>query len=548
MASPWPSLPLPSLPWTSWAGKFALISALAFPVFAQDSNASPQQGPITTLHSATHLVVLDVVVTDKSGKPVSNLSRDDFTVSEDKNAQMIASFERPDQHKYVIATTSLDPKSGEHRDRNASPALTILVIDCMNTEFLDIAYAREMVTKYLRTHGPRLPQPTALMMVTDTQLELVHDYTEDASLLQEALKRHEAEFPFRQGEGRAVVGSLDRLSDTLSCLEKIAAASKNFAGRKNVIWIGSGFPAIDLVLANGFSQGVLGSGGDLERAINAVSTTANEMWDARLAVYTIDPRGLQVTSPASINAQGLQATTPASIDAPSGTRTFESIASQTGARIFFNRNDLDVAISSSVDDGADYYTLSYYPTNGNWDGKFRNIKVTLANPNLKARTRKGYYATPDAPDTDTKIDSELAGAVKNPLSYRALGMSVSYKILGGTPRTARYTIAADRHDLGWHPAPDGDRRCSIMVVAMSVSRKSRVVKNDVKALEGTVKAGKFEKQMDKPMLFTFTGELPPDAVRLRVVVRDDRTGNIGTADLNVGEPVASNARANTRVR
>jgi hypothetical protein len=111
---------------------------------------------------------------------------------------------------------------------------------------------------------------------------------------------------------------------------------------------------------------------------------------------------------------------------------------------------------------------------------------------------------------------------------------------------ARYTIAADRHDLGWQPAtepaPNGDRRCSIMVVAMSVSRKSRVVKNDIKALEATVKSGKFEKQMDKPMLFTFTAELPPDAVRLRVVVRDDRTGNIGTADLNVNEPTVANIR------
>src|SRR5579859_7875525 len=74
-----------------------------------------------------------------------------------------------------------------------------------------------------------------------------------------------------------------------------------------------------------------------------------------------------------------------------------------------------------------------------------------------------------------------------------------------------------------------------MVVAMSVSRKERVAKTDIKALEGIVKAGKFERQMDKSMLFTFTGDLPADAVRLRVVVPDDKTGNIGTSDLSAGE-------------
>jgi hypothetical protein len=57
-----------------------------------------------------------------------------------------------------------------------------------------------------------------------------------------------------------------------------------------------------------------------------------------------------------------------------------------------------------------------------------------------------------------------------------------------------------------------------------------------------VKAGKFEKQMEKPMLFTFTGDLPVDAVRLRVVVRDDKTGNIGTEDLSTSE--SRMARAN----
>lgn len=501
------------------------LSLLAAPLCAQDSAAS-EQGPITTLRSTTRMVVLDVVVTDKSGRPVSTLTRSDFTITEDKTPQVIADFERPDQHRYSVTTEDSRTGERERSGRNVASAVTILVIDCLNTEFLDTAYAREMVTKYLRTHGPRLPQPTAIMMITDTQLEVVHDYTEDAAALEEALKRHAAEFPFRYGSSQTVLGDLDRLQDTLNSLEKIAAANMNFAGRKNVIWISQGFPSLNLSTTSGLNRDATGPDADLRRRLtDAVTTTANEMWDARLAVYTIDPRGLKVLGPSAM-------------DVPTGMKTFESIAPQTGGKIFLNRNDVDVAMANSVDDGSDYYTLSYYPKNTEWDGNFRAIHVTMARPDLQARTRTGYYAKAEQPDTDTKIDRELAEAVKNPLAYRGLGMTVSYKILGGTPRQARYTIAADRHDLGWQRAPDGDRRCSVMLVAMSVSRKERVVKNDIKALEGTVKEAKFDKEMGKPMLFTFTGDLPADAARVRVVVRDEKTGKIGTADLSVAQGAA----------
>jgi VWFA-related protein len=482
--------------------------------------SSQDDAPITTLRATTRLVVLDVVVTGKSGKPAPNLTKDDFTILEDGKPQAIASFERPQEHRYTLSASG--PTPGNPRGESVSPALTILVIDTLNTQILDQAYAREMVTKFLQTHGPKLPQPTALMLISDTRLELLHDYTQDAAALHAALKNRHAELPFRLGANDLALGETERLLDTLTCLEQIAAANMNFAGRKNVIWIGQGFPALHT--SNAITQ--TGSAPDTEfqrRLISLVSRTANEMWDARLAIYTIDPRGLQNHSPGVL-------------DDPSGQRVFESVATESGGKMFFNRNDVDVAVNESVNDGASYYTLSYYPANRDWNGKLRNLKVTLAAPGLVARTRTGYYATPDAAPTDPKIDAEITEAVKNPLTYRGLGLSVSYKVLPGNPRTARFAVAVNRHDLGWDTTPNGDRRCQIMLDAMSVSGKELIAKNEVKALQGIVEAKKFDKQMDKPMIFTFTGDLPPNAVRLRIVVRDSKTGNIGSANLAVTQP------------
>jgi hypothetical protein len=63
--------------------------------------------------------VLDVVVTDRSGKPASPLSKDDFTILEDGKPQTIASFESPEAHKYAIP--KLDAQQTDRRTRVSPP-------------------------------------------------------------------------------------------------------------------------------------------------------------------------------------------------------------------------------------------------------------------------------------------------------------------------------------------------------------------------------------------------------------------------------------------
>src|SRR5262245_13264961 len=77
---------------------FALIMALAFPLAAaqtpaqQPQNEKDKQG-IYRLRVETELVLVNVVVRDKQGKPVTDLKQDDFTILEDGKAQKISSFD-----------------------------------------------------------------------------------------------------------------------------------------------------------------------------------------------------------------------------------------------------------------------------------------------------------------------------------------------------------------------------------------------------------------------------------------------------------------------
>jgi MacB-like protein len=81
-----------------------------------------------------------------------------------------------------------------------------------------------------------------------------------------------------------------------------------------------------------------------------------------------------------------------------------TLADLTGGIAVYNRNDIDGAVARSIEHGSTYYTLGYYPSNQNWNGKFRKIEVRLERKDVQVRSRKGYYAI----DPQTPIDATLS--------------------------------------------------------------------------------------------------------------------------------------------
>ena len=505
-----------------------LLPSLALYCLAQQSSAPDQEAPVTTLRTTTRLVVPDVVVTDKKGKPVRNLSRQDFTILEDGAPQTIATFEPPDQHAPAAVEEAHQnigarKSSGQTSSAITSSALTILVLDELDTRILDQAYARGEIQKFLRAHGPQLPQPTAVMALEEKKLELLHDYTSDDGALETALRRHPAELPFRLMTGEGVVGASERLADALEALREIAAANSHFAGRKNVIWLGPGFPSLNYMITQP---------SDKARLLEWVRERSDLMWQGRLSVYTVDPRGLEVVHEniGGILSAGGFAAPP---DSTTAELVFERVAPQTGGRVFRGLNDLDAQIASSMEDGGSFYALSYSPSNRDWNGKFRRIRMVMKDPELVARTRNGYYGFPDLPPTFHELDRLLSRAVINPLSYHALDVQARAKITGSQPRTARFTVDLDSAGLRWQVMPNGKHRCEVTVVAAGFSSKGRLVTHTVKELEVIMDDKKYTEQMNnrKPMEIALAAEFPLAVVRARVVARDSSNGNIGTADL-----------------
>lgn len=514
----------------------ALLGALVLASLGQGPNAPTPQGPVTTFQSTTRLVVLDVVVTDKQGNPVRNLSSEDFTILEDGKQQTIATFEVPDQHAPVsIAGEGQNASANQKADspKIGSQPLTILVFDALDTKTVDQAYARTEINKYLVARGPTLAQPTALMALEEKRLELLHDYTNDAKTLERALRQHKAQLPFRllrsMGEGNAysVTDRTDaeqRLLDAMLALREIATANARFAGRKNVVWIGPGFPGL-----NGLEVWNEAGFRDLEQS-KVISTekmnllsweqqTLELIWNARISVYTIDPRGLE--------ASPEEAITPTS-----GDLVFEQIAPLTGGRIIRETNDIDARIAKSVDEGGVYYAIAYYPVNRDWNGKFRRLHVVVRNAELTARTRDGYYAVPNTAPTPQEMGQLLSLAVLNPLPCHSLEVQARARLSGREQqRVAHITVNIDANQLHWEIPQSGKRRCEITVMTAGFSPRGEVVAHAVKELEIAVDEKKQTQLLAKGMVMNLAMPLPPTAVRMRIVARDSTNGNMGTADL-----------------
>jgi VWFA-related protein len=497
---------------------FLLASAFPAALRAQE----PSDVPV--IKSSTHLVVLDVVVTDRSGQPARNLLPQDFTVLEDGVPQKITSFEAPDLHvaapgqdKSRTVTQPVARGTGGAFSASA-PAFTILVLDELNSQVADQAYGRVAIEKFLKSHGPLLQQPTALMILGQKRLELLHDYSRDARSLVDALHRRHAELPFSLMHAETS-GVYERLSKTLWAMQQIAAANSHFAGRKNLLWIGPGFPVLNQMVAF--------DADDRHRIEAAINEETSSLVDARVVVYTIDPLGLPVTPTLYLSDGSLDSSL---MGENSDELVFENIALETGGRILRLRNDVDVEISTSVEDGATYYTLAYSPMNHDWNGKFRKLQVEVSGPGLRARTRKGYYALSDTSLTDHQIDNVLTRAIINSLTYRSLGVSAAFAT--ADPGPGQFKIEVDGRALDWKLLPNGKHRCEVTVLIAIVGVRDRVVANSVRQMEVVLDENDFEKQWDKPVTFKVPSLMPPKAKLARVVVRDASNGHVGSADLS----------------
>ncbi len=497
----------------------AAVLLCSAPLFAQD--ASQELPSLPTLKLSTSIVVLDVVVTDKKGNLVLDKTRDDFTIVEDKVPQRMRSFEPPSAHvmpQNVVVNGVQDLK------KIGDAPVTILVLDELNTRFEDMAFVRYSMLKYLKAQPAVLKQPTVLLLATNTRFKQLHDYTQDRDALIAEVNHEKPELPTKMMAGRGGGVAVERMAQGLASLEQIAQASAGSPGRKNVIWVGNGFPSADLVGLDDKTAATI------EAAIKQVT---DMLLAARITMYTINPTmnstvTLDVSTPDDLD----MAETENGGEPFSGSVQFSTFAPATGGRAFLSRNDINNEIAEGISAGANYYTMSYAPVNGSTDAaKYRNVRIVMKDPNLHATTRDGYYpptaatANPtvgEAPkQAKAQLQMEISNAVNSAISYNGLGVTA---VKDG----AEYVLTVKGNGLDWKMLDGKTERTEATVIAAWYGGKDgmKLLGHAGKELLTTRPVG-----TAGDATFKLPVTVPAGAARLRFVVRDAVNGRMGTADI-----------------
>jgi VWFA-related protein len=451
---------------------------------------------------------------------VTGLTRDDFTVYEDKTEQTVRSFEAPEQH-LLPAGVQIDSTADLAKAPNAP--VTVLVLDELNTRFEDMSFARNSLQKYLNAQPERLTQPTALIAATNTSFQLLQDYTLNRGAVLMALKDHFPEYPWRlMQSGKTGPGAAERLAMSLGSLEQIAQAVSGHPGRKNVIWVGRGFPAVNTMDSPPAEAATIE---------HAVQHAVDAMRDARIVLTTIDPT-VNTSSIADIEtpedldvAQGENGTDPMAGDV-----NFQLLAPATGGRVYRSRNDVDAEIAQAIRDGGTYYTLSYTPT-GSSDAAqpYRRIRVKINRPGLVATTRNGYYAeapaaapngSPAALKQDLdKIAFDLGAAANSKLIYT--GLQVKARRLASSADT--FAVEIDANGLSVRESANGDLQGEITLMLASFNAQGKLIAHQIQETSARLAGRSAE--------FRIQAQIPPGATRVRVAARDAVNGKMGTQDL-----------------
>jgi VWFA-related protein len=355
-------------------GLFLLVSVVCVaPLCGHQTSGAPVNPkvnvPPNTQNSAGNdRVVLDVVVTPKSGPPVADLQQQDFTVLDNKNARPIDSFQ----------AFSADQ----------TPINTFLVVDDVNTGFQNVAYERSEMEKFLHDNGGHLALPTALAFLTDKGLEIQDEFSRDGNALASTLDKYEVGL-HSVLRSSGIYGAVERFQISLNALMDLANRQAAQPGRKIILWVSPGWP-----LLSGPGVEIQMDDKQRQQIYSDVIRLSTLLRLGHITIYSIDPLGSSDFSGRAFYWESFQKGPSKASQADWGDIALQVLAVQSGGLAITVTNDITASLQRCVMDTQHYYELSFAPSLEGKPGEFHQIQVHVDKPGLTARTRTGYYPRP----------------------------------------------------------------------------------------------------------------------------------------------------------
>jgi VWFA-related protein len=562
------------------------LGALALlPLWAQPQ-PQPQNAPEVTTHDApatfrtgVNLVLVPVVVRDRTGKAIGNLQKEDFQLFDRGKPQIITKFsvETPGT-PLISALPAPDPADVSTvlpTPQPAAPAIAArfvaYVFDDVHLRVQDLEVARKAVTEYLTEL-----EPVSRAAIFTTSGRVTLDFTDDRDKLRETLNRiqpwssavavgnecpsisyYEADqianlnnaqalavataealacYPPPPNATQAQIQQAEQQAQQLSqtAAQRVVAVGEQesrlatgvlrdvvrrismMPGSRNIVLVSSGlYLTVDLR----FEEGDL-----MDRAIRA-NVTLNSL-DAR-GLYNIGPE-----SDASRGGFAQGVTTQKSQfereSALAEEDVLAELADGTGGVFFHNNNDLREGLRRVAAQPEYVYVLGFSPQNLKFDGSFHLLKVTLKNPaGLSVQARRGYSAPKHAIDPEEEAKDEVREAVFSREELHDIPVDLNLQYFKSSDVQAKLSVLArvDIRNLRYRKV--GDRNNDkLTVVAGVFDRNGNFISGVEKTVELRLRDETMAKLPASGINIRSTFDLTPGAYVLRVVVRDAEGQNM----------------------
>jgi len=362
---------------------------------AQQGSAPVRAADQAVFRLSVSLVQLDAVVTDKKGRHVSTLGRDDFEVYQDGRPQPVVAVSYVDTDDGWVDTSGLPPLPVEALKPEDARRVIAVVVDDLRMSFESIYYARRGIGQFF----DRQFQPGDLGMLVTTSGAGISQLTYSPKILKAASSRLRYSlwdvqaasalapidgvigFDGAQGnylERTFAESAILRIADAINAVKKLP-------GRKSVVLVSEGFSVFGFGWDNAYIRDML------QRLVDRSNR-------AGVVIYAVDPRGLVttgITAADNVRGGGAAVTAMRSEALRESQDGLRFVAGETGGFAVVNSNDLARGFQRIMADQRGYYLIGYQPEAGTLsfksDQQFRRIKIKVKPKGLKIRTRAGFY-------------------------------------------------------------------------------------------------------------------------------------------------------------
>ena len=574
---------------------FILCIVMAVPgnLFAQDSNAGI---PPVTIRANTRLVMVDVVVTDKKGQPITGLKAEDFTVEENGKKQKVAIFTPPGAAGQKISPPPPGVLSNHIENVGSAEPPTVLMIDALNSPFKDQAYARSEMLKYV-VEQSKPGRQMAVVALTD-RVHVLQQFTSDPQVLLTAIKNFRPQEQILQpapprpgssapaemaGPGAQVAADIvaaqaevasftnlqigadleRRTTISIEAMRSLSRLLGGLPGRKNVVWLTAYMP-FDLIPedramsdeelraslpASGRQRSVnVNAAGSLaaeQRALHnqEIRDAESRLASANIAIYPVDLHGLisgqeNIAAVSGAHGSDIHGATIAnaalaqSNSLVASQGSMREVAGETGGRAYMNQNEIREGVALAAADNQASYLLGYYPENKKWDGKYRSIKVKVSQGDAEVRYRKGYFAIDPAATKNANFETDVANALQ--IGAPATQVSFMAQSKPTDPGKMRVVFLVDAHTISAEDS-GGNRKLNVSLYASLYDAGGKNLGTRSIKVDKAFDAATYQQIVDKGMMVPIELDIVAGAKELRLAVLDNKTGFIGTVSGPIGQ-------------